>query len=240
MTKCQEILQQIGYPADIIVLDFETYFDSTYRMGPGGLPTVEYVMGEQFDFLGMGFIGISNKIFLNGSCIDYLTPKYLNIEADVIRKWCNECTLVMHNAAFDGLILKEKFGVAPKYCIDTIGLSRFFEARAKHSLKDCAVRYGLQPKGELAFAKGKHWKDLTPPLRKQLITYAKRDIEITAGLFEIMLPLLPRPEKELNIMQDLLERAWESQLEFDFEKAEELKNSMEEQINKKLLEIDWL
>jgi DNA polymerase III epsilon subunit-like protein len=232
MTECQEILQRIGYPIDIVVLDFETRFTSTYHMGSSGLSTPEYVMDERFDFLGMAYDTLGVVL--------YTIPKELERLAPTIRRWCTDYTVVAHNAAFDGLILKEKFGVAPKYCIDTIGLSRFFEARARHKLEECAKRYGLQPKGELAFAKGKHWKDLTPPLRKQLISYAKNDVEITARLFEIMLPLLPRPKKELAIMQDLLERAWEPRLEFNFEKAEELKGSMEEQINKKLLEIDWL
>lgn len=232
MTECQEILKQVGYPTDTVVLDFETHFSSAYHMGPGGLSTTEYVMDERFDFLGMG-------CSIPGGIV-YYTPNELNKLIPTIKRWCKYCTLVMHNAAFDGLILAEKFGVAPEYCIDTIGLSRFFEARAKHKLEVCAARYGLKPKGNLAFAKGKHWKDLTPPLRKQLITYGKTDVEITIKLFEIMLPMLPRPEKELAIMQDLLERAWEPRLEFSFKKANELKNNMENEINKKLLEINWL
>lgn len=232
MDNCVNILKACGYPEDVIVLDFETYFDSQYKMGSGGLSTPEYVMNEQFEFLGMACMLPTGLV--------YYTPRELETLKQTIQRWCNKCTIVCHNAAFDGLILTEKFGVSPKYCIDTIGLSRYFEARAKHSLKECAIRYGLQPKGELAFVKGKHWKDLIPPLRKQLISYAKNDVEITDELFKIMLPRLPRPEKELAIMQDLLERAWEPRLEFDFEKAGELKNNMENEINKKLLELDWL
>ena len=232
MTKCQEILKQIGYPTNVIILDFETVYSAKYHMGSGGLSTPEYIMDEQFDFLGMACLLPTGLV--------YYTPNELLGLTATIQRWCKTCTIVGHNMAFDGLILAEKFGAVSKYCIDTIGLSRFFEARAKHSLEECAKRYGLQPKGELAFAKGKHWKDLTPPLRKQLIAYAKNDVEITVQMFEIMLPMLPRPEKELVIMQDLLNRAWVPQLVFDFEKAEKLKGEMEEQITNKLLEIDWL
>ena len=232
MNICQQILKRINYPTDIIILDFETFYSSQYHMGKGGLPMIEYVLDERFDFLGLAL--------KSGIKLDYLTPRDLSKYANVIRTWCDKCTLIMHNAAFDGLVLKEKFNCYPKYCIDTIALSRYFEARAKHSLEECAIRYGLQPKGELVFAKGKHWGELSPPSRKKLIIYAKNDVEITGQLLEIMLPMLPRPEKELVIMQDLLERAWVPQLEFDFERAKVLKDNMEEQINNKLSEVDWL
>lgn len=232
MTECQEILRRCGYPTDIAVLDFETFFSSQYRMGTGGLSTAEYVCDERFDFLGMALIG--------GPQVNYMTPSHLLASVDDIHRWCSTCTLVMHNANFDGLILKEKFGAVPKYCIDTIGLSRYFEARARHSLEECAKRYGLPAKGELAFAKGKHWSDLTPPERIRLKEYAKNDVAITAGLFEIMLPMLPRPEKELLVMQDLLERFWVPQLEFGFDKAEELRGNMEDQITYKLEGLSWL
>lgn len=232
MTECREILERCGYPPDIIVLDFETHFSSKYHMGSGGLSTPEYVCDGQFDFLGLACL-------LPGGLV-YYTPKELKTLQPVIRRWCENCTIVIHNASFDGLILKEKFNSVPKWCIDTIGLSRFFEARARHSLEECAKRYGLQAKGELAFAKGKHWGDLTPPEKMRLKAYAKNDVAITAGLFEIMLPMLPRPEKELFIMQDLLKRAWEPKLVFDFKRANELKNQMENQINAKLSELTWL
>ena len=233
MESCiASILERCGYPTEVIVLDMETYFDSKYKMGKGGLSSTEYVMDDRFDFLGMA-VTLPRGI-------EYYTPHDLNGSRSIIEHWCNSCTLVMHNAAFDGLILTEHFNTVPKWCIDTIGLSRYFEARARHSLKECAERYGLQPKGELAFAKGKHWEDLTPPERIQLKKYAKNDVAITEKLFEIMLPMLPRPETELSIMRDLLERAWVPQLVFDFDKAEKLKGDMESEINKKLSEITWL
>ena len=232
MNVCQQILKRINYPIDIVILDFETFYSSQYRMGKGGLPMVEYVLDERFDFLGMAYDTLGVVL--------YVTPIELEKFIPTIQRWCTDYTVVMHNAAFDGLVLKEKFNCYPKYCIDTIALSRYFEARAKHSLEECAIRYGLQPKGELVFAKGKHWGELSPPSRKKLIIYAKNDVEITGQLLEIMLPMLPRPEKELVIMQDLLERAWVPQLEFDFERAKVLKDNMEEQINNKLSEVDWL
>lgn len=48
------ILDSIGWPTDILVLDFETYFDSEYHMGKGNkaLSTVEYVTDERFAFNG--------------------------------------------------------------------------------------------------------------------------------------------------------------------------------------------
>jgi hypothetical protein len=40
------VLRKCGYPTDVLVIDFETYFDDEYKMARGsgdGLTTVEYV-----------------------------------------------------------------------------------------------------------------------------------------------------------------------------------------------------
>src|SRR5690242_10496433 len=52
------ILEQCGYPTDVLVIDFETYFDTEYRMSRGsgeGLSTIEYVQDKRFEVLGCAF-----------------------------------------------------------------------------------------------------------------------------------------------------------------------------------------
>lgn len=231
--KIQPILKKCNYPTDIVVLDWETFYTSNYKLGNKKLSTIEYIFHEQFTPLGLAYY--------EKSCgFQYITPEELPEYYTVIKNWCDNYTITAHNLFFDGLVIKKMFGITPKYGIDTLGLSHYFEARARHSLDECAKRHGLQPKGDLEFVKGKHWEDLTPDEQVQLIKYAKNDVGITIKLFKILFPMLPRPEIELPIMQDLLERVWNPQLKFDFEKAGELKNKMENEINRKLLEINWL
>jgi hypothetical protein len=52
------VLRKCGYPTDVLVIDFETYFDAEYKMARGGgdgLTTVEYVTDKRFEELGCAF-----------------------------------------------------------------------------------------------------------------------------------------------------------------------------------------
>jgi hypothetical protein len=48
------VLRQAGWPQDVVVLDFETYFDADYRMGKGHLSTIEYIQDARFEPVGLG------------------------------------------------------------------------------------------------------------------------------------------------------------------------------------------
>jgi len=48
-----ETLQQAGWPTEILVIDFETYFDQDYTLSK--MSTVEYVTDPRFEFTGVGF-----------------------------------------------------------------------------------------------------------------------------------------------------------------------------------------
>ena len=56
-----QILNNIGWPTDTLLLDFETYFSADYCMGTGknALSIVEYVTDPRFRFTGLG-IQINN------------------------------------------------------------------------------------------------------------------------------------------------------------------------------------
>lgn len=52
MLDYKEILQSAGYPADILCLDFETFFDAEY--GFGKISTIEYINDPRFELMGLG------------------------------------------------------------------------------------------------------------------------------------------------------------------------------------------
>lgn len=47
---CQEILRSIDWPEDVLILDFETYYDKEYTLSK--MSTVEYVCDRRFEFTG--------------------------------------------------------------------------------------------------------------------------------------------------------------------------------------------
>ena len=48
----QDILNQIGYPTNILCLDFETYFDTEYSLKK--MSTIEYINDPRFELTGLG------------------------------------------------------------------------------------------------------------------------------------------------------------------------------------------
>ncbi|KKL26424.1 hypothetical protein LCGC14_2395470, partial [marine sediment metagenome] len=48
-----ECLERIGYPTDLIMLDFESYFDDEYTLKDSS--TIEYVTDSRWELLGCGF-----------------------------------------------------------------------------------------------------------------------------------------------------------------------------------------
>ena len=240
MNQVKKILADIGYPIDVLVFDFESFYDKDYTLKK--LTMLEYVKDPRFELMGMA-----------GKCNDgktgYATPLEIKQRFPGTQKHCGNnlerLTLVGHNLMFDCLILKEHFGICPSYCIDILNLARYQEARAEgskarstNSLAACAERYGLNPKGEISYAEGKHWTDLTPGQRKEYAAYSCNDVDITSGLLEVLLPLLPNPKDELMIGNDILHRFLNPVLEFDFEKAEQLMAAMQEKVNEAVEKVN--
>lgn len=52
------VLKECGFPGDVLVLDFETYFAPDFRMaGTGdGLSTIEYIEDPRFEILGLAWL----------------------------------------------------------------------------------------------------------------------------------------------------------------------------------------
>jgi DNA polymerase bacteriophage-type len=186
----RDVLREIGWPENVLVLDFETYYDSAYSLSK--MTAYEYVEDSRFDILGLAYytIGGDTPEFIVG------TPTLGSLD---------DFTISCHNAHFDALILARKFGIYPKYIIDTMDLSREYQTKRKHALKSLANDFGLGEKGEIIQFIGKHAADMKEADWIAMRKYATTDVRLQAQLVEHLLPKLSNPHLELRIAQLALE-----------------------------------
>lgn len=242
----KKVLEIAEYPPDVLILDFETYFDEDYKLlGKGkGLPTIQYVTDPRFEVLALAHYGLGETGCEIGKepIIAYL--------AKLIRAYGEELerlTVVAQNANFDCSILA-LLGIYPRYVIDTLGLARAWNSRQPNDLKALCKRLGLPPKGETADFSGLTYREgrLTRPLGRgkarqprprpvatveqigALSAYAINDVEREAEVFAILLPRLCRPHFELRLMQTNLEMFTKPEICVDTEKASTLRAAMQQ------------
>lgn len=199
MTTWRDVLQRARFPTEAIVLDFETYFDKDYSLSK--MSTVEYVMDERFELTGLGY-----RILGEGSSIcNFLMPE--DVSGVLGTTDFDNLTVVVQNGKFDCLILREQFGITPKYVVDIKDLDKMWDARAKHSLKELAERWRApSPKGDTMEFLGLHWKDMDEPQRASLLDYCLNDVMLEAWLFKKLMPIVvSRPEVELPIANHTLQ-----------------------------------
>ncbi len=240
-----DVLKDAGYPIDVVVLDWETYFSKDYSLKK--MSTVEYIEDDRFEELGVAVLLRSGDrpgaepeaVFwpdVFGE-IAWLQSQYgKNLE---------RCTVTWHNGRFDGTILCRKYGILPPYSIDTLDLASHINCRVKNSLAALCERYGLPAKGDTMQFEGLHWdrgRGSGPPAfgRKYMTTeqqaamgaYARNDAEQQWSVFKLLLPQLSRPAFELAVMHQTHMLYWEPCLGIDFEAAEQLSEDMDAEIDK--------
>ncbi len=242
----QEILQLVGYPSDYLVLDFESYYDAKYSLNK--MSPIEYIQDERFELLGCGFLwrvkdrtvfhsnpdrdhGFWGRPYMiDGDGEDNIMDHFRFIFGQNLER----VTVIVKNAKFDILVLKEIFGFVPSYIIDTEDLSRHQDSRDKQTLKHQAVKYKLGVKGNTADFKGLHWDDMDEAKRKDLAGYCMynkdSDVNLEHQLFELLLPQLTNPTLEIPLMRHTLDIYLNPMIEFDFEKADKLKLDMHEEM----------
>ena len=235
------VLGACGWPQDIVVLDWETYFSKDYHLkgkGDSGLSTIEYIEDKRFEEEGVACLMVRGKLpysprqstFWPGvkEQIAWLQSQFgENLE---------ECTVVIQNARFDGTILVRKHHITPPFVVDTKYLSAHLDARNSHSLKDLCERYNLPAKGETMKFLGLRWATMTEEQRIAYAAYANNDAEREADLLAILLPKLTRPDVELVLQRHTLRLYWEPELAFDFAEADRLAGLMEAQVAKDMPE----
>ena len=243
---CQQVLAECGYPERVLILDFETYFSVGY--GLKNLSTIEYIMDPQFEVLGLSILDSKkprNPWFLRG---EEMVETYLNCLRITMGRKMVPYTVVAQNARFDLGVLAYRYGIHPRYFIDTTDLARHWNARQKSGLAYMAEKHKLEvKKGDTQKFKG--WTNRTrydkkpkgPPIRVPTIrddewpvleSYALDDVRIEWELFKILLPKLSNPVVELEAATHTLELFTKPTLLVDYDKAAEIRSQMEKEIDK--------
>jgi DNA polymerase len=226
MESWQQILTDCGYPTEILVLDFESYFDEDYHFRKDaadavGLSTIEYISDPRFELTGVGWQSPGLPPIFAGADRDI--P---GIIAGMFKRYGDTVTWIIQNARFDVTVLQTKFGIVPKYIIDVKDLYAHYDASASHKLKDMAKEFGLQAKGETQDFKGLHYNAMTLEQRKALADYCLNDVDLETKLFKILLPKLSNPAFELRLMRHTLDMWLHRGFDFDQDLADSLKVQM--------------
>lgn len=220
MNNYQEILKSVGYPTEVLIIDFESYYDSDFSLSK--MSTIEYICDPQFDFTGMGY-GFGDRIYFIPKpdlkqCVEGLQLYYGNNLEQV--------TVIAKNCKFDIAILAVKFGIIPPFVIDIDDLLRHYDARMSHRMKDVTSMFGLKPKGKTVKFKGLHYEDMDDETKAALAEYCINDVEIESSLFSILIPLMSNPVVEIPVARHTLDLYLRPRFAFDFDKAKKLKATM--------------
>ncbi|KKN71248.1 hypothetical protein LCGC14_0422910 [marine sediment metagenome] len=238
----QQILAKYHYPTTAVTLDFESYFDKDYSLS--NLSYIEYICDDRFEFSGLGAF-VATQPFGDPENCCFFTPERIEDAISFLQnnygKNLKGCTLVGQNLMFDAMILHEKFGITPKYTVDTLNLARHEDSRRPNKLEKLCECYdiGVQ-KGDNTWIKGLHWRDMSPTQQQKAAEYCRGDTIATTLLFRLLLPLLTNPAVELPLQQHTLEMFLIPQFEFDFELAKEIITEMEIELYSALNKAEWV
>jgi len=235
MKQVQKILSQIEWPTDVLMIDFESYFAPDYSIVDLG--STAYVADPRFEFTGLGVqINDGDPIFASGPYVELMIDRLKR----KFGKALHNCTVVAKNNKFDLLILAEKFGIYPAYPLDVEDLSRYYDARMRHRLKDLAKHFGLPPKGDTMQFKGLHWGDMSPEQKRNMREYCLGDIHDQIELLKILLPIIQNPGVELDLARHTLNLYTKPMLDLDVEQAIQIGSDMDKALSKDISKVAWV
>jgi DNA polymerase I-like protein with 3'-5' exonuclease and polymerase domains len=165
---------------NIIVIDFETYYDKSY--GLNKFTTEEYIRDDQFEVIGVAVKENKNDTV-------WFTGTHQEIKSFLDQYDFSNSFVVGHNMRFDGAILAWHFDIHPKCLMDTMGMGQILHGLTESvSLKNMAILYNIGQKGtEVLDALGKHRADFRPNDLDSYGKYCINDVDLTYHLFYAML-----------------------------------------------------
>ena len=176
---------------NLITVDFETHYSKTYSLTK--LTTEEYVRDPQFEVIGVA-------VKVNDAETGWASGTHEQIATWLRQFPWDESIALAHNAMFDGSILNWRYGIKPKFWVDTLCMGRALHGvEVSGSLAALVERYGIGEKGtEVNNALGKRREDFTPEELSRYGDYCINDVELTYKLFDCMVKAgFPRPEMKL-------------------------------------------
>lgn len=175
---------------NIIVVDFETYYDSQYSLSK--ITTEEYIRSSLFQTIGVSVkVDDGAAVWCSG---DHATIKGFLGGFD----WENAIA-VAHNARFDMAILNWHFDIRPKRLVDTLSMARaLLGTEVGMSLSALATHFGIGTKGtEVVRALGMRREDFAPEQLAAYGEYCCNDTEMTYKLFQKLADGFPLVELRL-------------------------------------------
>lgn len=177
-----------------ITIDFETYYDKEWSLTK--ITTEKYIRGDKFEC-----IGLSIKI---GNMPTYFHRKenWKGFITSILEKYPNS-PFVCHNASFDMGILGLRYGIHPRFTVDTAvmaklcGLDRVAGGTSLAKITDFLCDKGVLDKvkgTEVHNMLGVHADDMTEAQWKAYGEYCKLDTDLCYQLYMYMLDKVPLSE----------------------------------------------
>lgn len=176
---------------DIIVIDYETYYDKDYSLSK--LTTQQYIDDPRFEVIGVAVkVNDEPTQWFSGTKED--TAIFLSAF-----NW-GDAIAVAHNALFDASILTWQFGITPFLWADTLSMARAVHGtEVGGSLAKLVTHYDLGAKGtEVVHALGKRRQDMIDDGSLEAYkAYCILDVELTRKLFDKLAPHFDKTEIRL-------------------------------------------
>jgi len=243
--KC---LEKIGYPTQVLMVDFESRFGSgknaRWPLGFQFQSNIEYITDSNWEFLGCGFRWMGGDELYGQSDGMAWFVEGPDIFNDNSHSWKmmtgDDTTVVFKNAKFDAMILKNHFGIVPKYIIDLDDLLRAYDSRMSHHLKDACKHFKLKNKGDTLKFGNLTYNEISrdPVLHQALIDYTINDIDRQCELLEIVLPQVDFTADEAFLARHTLDLYLTPRFDVDYKLGRSLEMGMKLQLHKVLKHYD--
>lgn len=249
------VLRSVGYPTDVLVLDFETYFDEEYTLKDTA--TIEFVMDKRFEAVSLA----DTQMNAAYPFADYEAATHFSYtESGVLARLkylqtlygenFERATVVIANTKFDATVLAKRYGIYCPYVVDVIGIARTLNSRQRHGIHTLTEQHGLIAKGDTTQFKGATFRTrfrkpkgrgnkapvqvpkITDELLAKLREYNVNDNLREWELFTILLPMLSNPAVELRLMKHTLDLYLKPTMRCDFEHGEKLASAMQARLDR--------
>lgn len=171
---------------DLLVLDFETYFDELYSLKK--LTTEEYVRDPRFKAHMLAYF-IPGEMPHPANCTD----AWLRNDP-AFRRRVETSAVLCHHAHFDGLILAHHYNLKPAFWFDTLSMARLVLPKLKsHSLEALAQHFQL-PQKNVPYNLFRGIRDLPTDIYQQVADGAEHDVALTYQIWRQLLPSVPKEE----------------------------------------------
>jgi DNA polymerase family A len=189
-----------------VVLDLETFFGDDFTLSK--MTTESYIRDPRFEAHGAAIKWDKNT---SAQWYDQRELAYILKEED----W-SDVFLIHHHAHFDGFILGHRYGVRPGMFGCTLSMARLMLGNhISVSLDSVRKHFGLPSKiTPYNLFRGKHWSELSQPIRQQVAEGAIDEVESIWKIFGLLMQS-GFPPAELDVIDSVVRMFTDPVLELD-------------------------